>query len=197
MRKRCLVASPYPRRPFLAFMFLSAAIIIANGRRAFAESGFSVTSIDLRSGDTVQEAQIFNQGNCKGGNRSPQLSWHNAPVGTRSFAITMVDSDSPGHGWWNWAVAGIPAEVHQLPTNASASGYLKKTGAIEARNDFGTDGYGGPCPPPGKPHRYVITVYALNTTNLRVVAGRPALIFEHEIALAALESARLVVIHGR
>lgn len=200
MRKRCLVvslASPYPRLPYLALMFLSAAIIIANGPRALAEGAFSVTSVDLRSGGIVPDAQVFDEGDCKGGNRSPQLSWRDAPAGTRSFAVTMFDLDSPGPGWWHWAVAGIPPGVHQLPANASASGYLKNLGAVEARNDFDTDGYGGPCPPPGKPHHYVITVYALDTTDLRIATGRPALMFDHEIGTATLGSARLVVTYGR
>lgn len=200
MRKRCLVvslASPYPRLPYLVLMFLSAAIIIANGPRALAEGAFSVTSVDLRSGGTVQDAQVFDEGDCKGGNRSPQLSWRDAPAGTRGFAVTMFDPDSPGPGWWHWAVAGIPPGVHQLPANASASGYLKNLGAVEARNDFDTDGYGGPCPPPGKPHHYVITVYALGTSDLRLATGRPALMFDHEIGTATLGSARLVVTYGR
>jgi Raf kinase inhibitor-like YbhB/YbcL family protein len=70
-------------------------------------------------------------------------------------------------------------------------------GAVEARNDFDTDGYGGPCPPPGKPHRYVITVYALNSDNLRLRQGRPALMFEHEIRTTTIASAQLVFTYGR
>ncbi|TKC79061.1 YbhB/YbcL family Raf kinase inhibitor-like protein [Trinickia terrae] len=200
MRKRCQIVPPTslpPRLPYLALTLLSAAIIIANGPGALAEDAFSVTSIDLRPGSTVPQALVFDQGDCKGGNRSPQLSWRDAPAGTRSFAVTMFDPDSPGPGWWHWAVAGIPANVRQLPANASASGYLKKLGAVEARNDFDTDGYGGPCPPPGKPHRYVITVYALDTADLRLASGRPAMMFDHEIGTAALGSARLVVNYGR
>ena len=94
-------------------------------------------------------------------------------------------------------MAGIPATVTQLPANASASGVLRKMGAVEARNDFDTDGYAGPCPPPGKPHRYVITVYALNSSDLRLRQGRPALMFEHEIRTTTLASAQLVFTYGR
>jgi Raf kinase inhibitor-like YbhB/YbcL family protein len=74
---------------------------------------------------------------------------------------------------------------------------VKKLGAVEARNDFDIDGYGGPCPPAGKPHRYVITVYALNTADLRLAQGRPALMFDHEISTDTLGSARMVVTYGR
>jgi hypothetical protein len=35
-------------------------------------------------------------------------------------------------------------------------------GSAEGTNDFRRLGYGGPCPPPGKPHHYVIRLYALD-----------------------------------
>lgn len=162
-----------------------------------APGAFAVRSASFGAGGAVQSAQVFNQGDCNGGNRSPQLSWRDAPTGTRSYAITIFDQDAPGRGWWHWAVAGIPATVDSVPENASFSGYLKKVGAVEARNDFDIDGYGGPCPPPGKPHRYVITVYALNTADLRLAQGRPALMFDHEISTATLGRARMVVSYGR
>jgi Raf kinase inhibitor-like YbhB/YbcL family protein len=200
MRPRCLVvplASPRSRTPYLAMAMLSIALVAAHGPRALAEGPFTLTSTTFRDGGTVDAAQVFDQDDCKGNNRSPQLSWHDAPQGTRSFAVTIFDPDAPGPGWWHWAVAQIPATVDRLPENASASGYLRKIGAVEARNDFDIDGYGGPCPPAGKPHRYVVTVYALNTTDLRLGQGRPALMFDHEIGTATLGSARMVVTYGR
>jgi Raf kinase inhibitor-like YbhB/YbcL family protein len=158
---------------------------------------FTVTSTDLAPGGRVGAAQLFDRGECNGENRSPQLSWRNPPPGTRGYAVTIFDPDAPGHGWWHWAVADLPATVTSLPANASASGFLRRIGASEARNDFGTDGYGGPCPPPGKPHRYVITVYALKGTDLRVAQGRPAPMFEHEIGTLTIGTAQLTVTYGR
>ncbi|MFM0211968.1 YbhB/YbcL family Raf kinase inhibitor-like protein [Paraburkholderia sediminicola] len=200
MRSRCLVvslASPFRRLPFLTCAMLGLALWAAHGTPALAEGAFTLTSASFHAGGTVDAAQVFDQDDCKGGNRSPQLTWHDAPAGTRSFAVTVFDPDAPGRGWWHWAVAAIPASVDSLPENASASGFLKKIGAVEARNDFDIDGYGGPCPPPGKPHRYVITVYALNSADLRLAQGRPALMFDHEIGTATLGSARMVVNYGR
>ncbi|HZZ04241.1 YbhB/YbcL family Raf kinase inhibitor-like protein [Paraburkholderia sp.] len=200
MRSRCLVvsfASPFRRLLSSTCAMLGLALLATHGTHALAEGPFTLTSASFHASGTVDAAQVFNQGDCKGGNRSPQLTWHDAPAGTRSFAVTVFDPDAPGRGWWHWAVAGIPATVNSLPENASSSGFLKKLGAVEARNDFDTDGYGGPCPPPGKPHRYVITVYALNTADLRLAQGRPALMFDHEIGTATLDSARIVVNYGR
>ncbi|KVP81011.1 YbhB/YbcL family Raf kinase inhibitor-like protein [Burkholderia ubonensis] len=160
-------------------------------------SAFTVSSDDLSPGGRVGAAQVFDRGDCKGANRSPQLSWRNPPPGTRGYAITMFDPDAPGHGWWHWAVASLPLTVTSLPADASASGLLRRIGASEARNDFGIDGYGGPCPPPGKPHRYVITIYALKSTDLRIGQGRPAPMFEHEIGTQAIGTATLVVHYGQ
>jgi Raf kinase inhibitor-like YbhB/YbcL family protein len=200
MRSRCLVVSlalPHSRIPSVAIATLCVALAAVNGPRALAEGPFALSSTSFHDGGTVDAAQVFDQDDCKGTNHSPQLAWYDAPAGTRSFAITIFDPDAPGPGWWHWAVAQIPANVTQLPENASASGYLRKLGAVEARNDFEIDGYGGPCPPPGKPHHYVVTVYALNTTDLRLAQGRPALMFDHEISTATLGSARMVVTYGR
>ena len=200
MRLRCLVVSyalPFHRTPFFVCATLGLALWLTYGPRAFAQGTFSLTSASFRAGGTVSTPQVFDQNDCKGGNRSPQLTWRDAPPGTRSFAVTMFDPDAPGRGWWHWAVAGIPARVMSLPENASASGFIRKLGAVEARNDFDADGYGGPCPPPGKPHRYVITVFALNTADVGLAQGRPALMFDHEIGTATLGSARMVVNYGR
>ncbi|MFM0647952.1 YbhB/YbcL family Raf kinase inhibitor-like protein [Paraburkholderia bryophila] len=200
MRSRCLVVSlvsPFRRTPSFLCAALGVALLAAHSPNALSENAFTLTSASFHAGGTVADAQVFNQDDCKGGNRSPQLTWHDAPPGTRSFAVTMYDEDAPGRGWWHWAVAGIPASVQSLPENASFSGFLSKLGAVEARNDFDVDGYGGPCPPPGKPHRYIVTVYALSTADLRLAQGRPALMFDHEIGTATLGSARMVVNYGR
>jgi Raf kinase inhibitor-like YbhB/YbcL family protein len=174
-----------------------AAAVFAISRAAAADPAFTVTSTDLAPGKTIGRDLLFDQSECKGGNRSPQISWHGAPANARSFAVTVFDPDAPGRGWWHWAVAGIPVGTDRLPNNASASGALRKMGAIEARNDWDTDGYGGPCPPPGKPHRYVVTVYALNSADLRLRQGTPALMLEHEIRTMTIASAQLTFTYGR
>lgn len=174
-----------------------AGWLSVNANPVAAQGAFGLTSSDLRNGATVGRAQVYDQNGCNGTNASPQLSWQNAPAGTKSFAITVFDIDAPGPGWWHWAVADIPPGIQSLPANASRSGYLKKIGAIEARNDWGDTGYGGPCPPPGKPHRYVVTVFALDTMDLRLGPARHALMFDHEINTAVLAKASLTVTYGR
>lgn len=188
---------PLPYGLRLVLNCTAMVLVLDAGGIAHAGETFSVSSTTMRDGGHVKAAQVYNQSGCDGGNRSPQLTWRNAPAGTRSFAITMFDPDAPGAGWWHWAVADIPANVTTLAENASASGALKALGAVEARNDFNAEGYGGPCPPPGKPHRYVIKVYALRIDRLGLPHGRPAPMFDHEIAAAALGSAQMTVTYGR
>jgi Raf kinase inhibitor-like YbhB/YbcL family protein len=158
---------------------------------------FTVTSSDFSDGGKIGPRQVFNDAGCTGQNRSPNLTWRNAPEGTRSFAITIFDRDAPGRGWWHWAVANLPATVTSVAENASASGALRKLGAVEARNDFNVDGYGGPCPPPGNPHHYVVTVYALRFDTLALAQGRPAALFDREINGSVLGTAQLAVTYGR
>jgi Raf kinase inhibitor-like YbhB/YbcL family protein len=130
---------------------------------AFAGT-LTLSSSNLESGKPIKTSQVFNRDGCKGGNISPQLLWSDAPSETKSFAVTMYDPDAPtGSGWWHWVVFNIPANVNKLDENAgnSKSGKLP-AGAVQSQTDFGSAGYGGPCPPLGdKPHRYIVTVYAL------------------------------------
>jgi len=177
---------------------LCAAAIAANVPRASAQTTFTLTSTDLPAGKPVPPSLLFDQTDCKGGNRSPQLSWHGAPAATRSFAITMIDPDAPGRGWWHWAVAGIPATVTQLPGNASASGALRKMGAVESRNDFDVDGYGGPCPPPGDhPHRYLFTVFAVKSEKLDVKADTSAAVVGFNLHFVTLAKADIMGLFKR
>jgi Raf kinase inhibitor-like YbhB/YbcL family protein len=165
---------------------------------AFAQGAFAVTSKDLAPDKAVGLQHVYDHDGCNGKNISPQLRWSGVPAGTKSFAVTMFDPDAPGPaGWWHWAVAEIPADVRELPSNASASGFLKRMHAVEASNDFGTPGYGGPCPPQGQTHRYIVTVYALGTSDLRLAPGQPAPMFDHEIGTSILGKASITVKYGR
>jgi len=125
---------------------------------AFAD--FRLTSKTIQDGGTIASEQVFNGMGCTGGNVSPDLEWANAPKGTKYFAITAYDPDAPtGSGWWHWELINIPAKTVKL--DKGASGAKLPDGAIEPRTDFGKSGYGGPCPPPGKPHHYIFKIYAL------------------------------------
>ena len=141
----------------------------ALGSSAANAQSMTLTSSDIKEGSTIANEQVFKGFGCTGGNASPALSWNGAPGGAKSFAVTMYDPDAPtGSGWWHWVVFNIPPNVTSLPKGAGdVKKRLTPNGAIQSRTDFGTDGYGGPCPPPGdKPHRYQITVFAVDVDKL-------------------------------
>ncbi len=98
---------------------------------------------------------------CDGRNISPALKWSGAPKETRSFALICEDPDAPGGTWVHWVVYGLPASVTELPVNVPPMENLPGVG-MHGINSFGHLGYGGPCPPPGKPHHYYFRIYALD-----------------------------------
>ena len=138
---------------------------------------FTLTSPDLQPGKRIAERHVFKGFGCEGGNVSPALAWQNAPEGTKSFALTVYDPDAPtGSGWWHWVVFNIPADARGIAAGAgTAQGDALPTGSVQSRTDFGTPGYGGPCPPVGHgTHHYIFTMYALKTEALDLDANAPA-----------------------
>jgi Raf kinase inhibitor-like YbhB/YbcL family protein len=93
---------------------------------------------------------------------SPALKWSDAPLGTKSFVLIMDDPDAPAGTWVHWVVYDIPESVKELPEAVPATEILSN-GAKQGLSSFRAIGFGGPSPPPGKPHRYFFKLYALDT----------------------------------
>ena len=187
---------------WLVMIALAATTLFAAGLPAATEGAmakFTLTSTDFTEGTTLANAQVFNEFGCKGGNVSPALAWSGAPAGTQSFALLMHDPDAPtGSGWWHWIVYNIPPGTSAL---AAGAGDPKKgqmpAGAVQGRNDYGSAGYGGPCPPPGSPHHYNFTLYALKVAKLEVPQGASAALIGFNARAHALAEARLTGMYGR
>lgn len=139
------------------FLLASAALLC---NATFAQT-FTLKSTEV--GGQATNKQFANVFGCKGENISPQLSWEHAPAGTQAYAVTIYDKDAPtGSGFWHWVIFNIPATVTELKSGAGdVSKPIAPKEAIQSITDFGFAGYGGPCPPPGAPHQYLVTVYAL------------------------------------
>ena len=98
---------------------------------------------------------------CQGEDVSPALSWSEAPKHTQSFALLVSDPDAPSGDFTHWVLFDVPASARQLPESVPASEQLPD-GSRQGVNGFRRTGYGGPCPPAGKPHRYYFRLYALD-----------------------------------
>lgn len=147
-------------------LLFSVFILLVSFGTAQAQD-FSLTSNDIKEGGHLSNDHVFKGFGCEGANLSPQLSWSNAPEGTKSFAVTVYDPDAPtGSGWWHWNVVNIPASVSSLPKGATAENLPQ--GAVQIRNDYGVVGFGGACPPPAEVHRYHFTVHALGVEKLEL-----------------------------
>ncbi len=156
---------------------------------------FSLTSHDIMEGQRMAKTFEFTGFGCSGDNLSPQLSWQNAPKGTKSFAITAYDPDAPtGSGWWHWSTIDIPANVSELPRGVD----LKKVGATEIRNDYGAKGFGGVCPPEGDGmHRYQFTVWALPEAKLDLDSNSSPALVGFMLNAMALDKATLTATYVR
>jgi Raf kinase inhibitor-like YbhB/YbcL family protein len=150
---------------------------------------FKLQSPTWRNAGTVPGESLYSD--CGGKNISPPLSWVGAPTGTKSFAITLFDPDAPGgHGWWHWVLFDLGPNTQNLAAG-TGSGRQLPAGSKQTRNDYGSLGYGGPCPPPGSTHRYVLAIAALDLPTLSVSAQAPpgqiaALIAKHTLAQASI-----------
>ena len=188
---------------WLATMAVAVTTLLAAAPPAARETGamakFSLTSTDITAGGTIANAQVFHEFGCKGGNISPALAWSGAPAGTQSFALLMHDPDAPtGSGWWHWIVFNIPAGTSSLPAGAGdPKKGLMPAGAVQGRTDYGSVGYGGPCPPPGKPHHYNFNLHALKVPKLEVPEGASAALIAFNVRAQSLGEAQLTGMYGR
>ena len=156
--------------------------------------GFEVTSTDVTHGEPLSSPQVSGVMGAGGEDRSPQLSCTGFPEGTKGFAITVFDPDAPTHrGFWHWAVANIPPSVTELPSGAGdRQGSGLPEGAVQLRNDAGFPGFVGAAPPAGHgPHRYFVTVHAVDVAELEVTPdASPAFLgftlFHHTLGRAVL-----------
>ena len=130
----------------------------------------SVSSPAFSNGGTIPSRYT-----CSGADVSPALRWGRAPEGTQSFALTVIDPDAPGRPFVHWLVFNIPPETTDLAEGAGMA-----DSGVQGRNDFGSNGYRGPCPPPGSPHHYHFKVYALDS-KLSLPSGASEAAFQDAI----------------
>jgi hypothetical protein len=143
-------------------------------------------SDDIAAGAAISRAQIYPR--CGGGNISPELHWSGAPAGTKSFALTMIDTSVAPAQWSHWIVVGLPPGTTALARGVKAL----PAGAKQLQSNFGEARYDGPCPPKGTGiHRYEFTVWALPVATTPLVPGTKATDLSAELSTLALDHASL------
>ncbi|HOP62806.1 MAG TPA: YbhB/YbcL family Raf kinase inhibitor-like protein [Spirochaetota bacterium] len=121
--------------------------------------GGGASAMTLASDSFADGEYLSKDYTCDGKDLSPELHW-TFPDKAESFAVTCEDPDAPGGTFVHWVIYNIPDSVKKLPMGFPKSSEGK--GGLQGINDFGESGYNGPCPPKGKPHRYIFTVYAID-----------------------------------
>jgi len=116
--------------------------------------------IDLRSSAFGEGDGIPSDFTCDGADMSPPIEWFGVPAHAQSLAIIMDDPDAPAGDWVHWLVYDLPPSLTQLPAGIPEGGRLSGGGS-QGRADFGSVGYGGPCPPRGT-HHYFFKIHALD-----------------------------------
>ncbi len=150
----------YRHRFAAALLALSAFLVIVGCGILPAQQ--TSKKFELKTTTFPPGGDIPKKCTCDGGDVSPALSWSDPPAGTESFALIMDDPDAPSGTFTHWVVYDLAPTTRQLPERLPGNDDLRD-GGRQGVNDFPMTGYGGPCPPPGKPHRYFFKLYALDT----------------------------------
>ncbi len=121
------------------------------------EDKMTLTSSAFADGEVIPTEHT-----CDGDDLSPPLAWHNVPAETRAFALICDDPDAPVGTWDHWVIFNLPGQTTALPAGVTVDMDLG-AGVRHGMNSWKRTSYGGPCPPPGKPHRYFFRLYALSS----------------------------------
>jgi len=151
--------------------------------------------MELKSAAFQDGEKIPARHTCDGQDISPGLSWDRVPEKAWSFTLVVDDPDAPSGTFSHWVIFNIPADRRELPEAVPSQAQLPSN-ARQGKNDFGQIGYGGPCPPPGSPHHYRFSLYALDQP-LELMAGATRKQVLNAISGHILARAQLVGIYQR
>lgn len=178
----------------MSWVVLVMTFFIFQQEYARGGSNMEISSSAFKDGEKIPVPYVMP--GAGGKNVSVPLSWKNAPPGTKSFALSMVDPHPVAQNWVHWLVINIPAHVTFLEEGASRK--KMPQGSMELKNSFGDIGYGGPQPPKGTgDHPYVFTLHALNVEKLDLGANTSLSTFKKALEGKILGSATITGKYGR
>ena len=143
---------------FYKTLLLILFLFTTHTGESFAEKN---KTMEIKSSAFQNGGMIPSKYTCDGEDISLPLSWNGVPAETQSLALVSDDPDAPVGTWVHWVIYNIPAKAPALPQGTPKEPRIAD-GTLQGINDFGRVGYGGPCPPPGLPHRYFFRIYALD-----------------------------------
>ncbi len=126
------------------------AAVSSHGREAGKPAAFAVTSPAFAHNGNIPAKYT-----CDGDDINPRLIMENVPPGARSLALVVDDPDAPAGTWVHWVLWNVDPGTKEIVENTVPAG------AVQGRNDWQRNSYGGPCPPSGA-HRYFFRLYALD-----------------------------------
>lgn len=190
--KKCLVAA------LIAASLVARADTLEVKQPAKPAQTLQLSSPDIAEGATLTLAQVADSFGCSGKNLSPALQWTGVPKEAKSLVLTVYDPDAPtGSGFWHWAVYNLPASATGLPAGAGATDAKLPDGVAVLKNDGGIRGFIGACPPPGDtPHRYIYTLYALDS-SLDLPADATPAVLGFSLNGKVLASGQLTALYGQ
>ncbi len=131
---------------------LAALIALLVGAAMLIRSKMILTSPSFGEGEGIPVKFT-----CDGGDVNPELRVQDVPAEAASLVLIVDDPDAPGGTFTHWTAWNIPPQ-----TAAIGEGSVPPQ-SVEGETSFGRGGYGGPCPPAGRAHRYYFKLYALDT----------------------------------
>lgn len=149
-----------------------------------------ITSDAFQNGEPIPRRHT-----CDGEDLSPPLRWTGVPEGTQSLVLIADDPDAPAGTWVHWVLFNIPPEMEGLPEGVPPTETFDD-GRRHGTTDFRRPGYGGPCPPPGRPHRYFFRLYALDS-RLDLPPGARRAQVDQAMAGHVLDQGELMGTYGR
>jgi len=170
-------------RRFLSLTGLLCSIAFS-GHAQPSQAVFSLTAPEL-------SAQVPPRYTCDGQDISPELTWSGIPAKTKSLALILSDPDAPSGTFYHWVVYNIPSTVTSFPQGLQSL----PSGCLAGKNSWGKAQYNGPCPPKGSTHRYVFTLYALDTT-LTLAPGATATSLMHALQSHVVAEATFTTAYG-
>jgi Raf kinase inhibitor-like YbhB/YbcL family protein len=182
-------------RILLLLALLLAAPFLAGCRNHGSSLQASTGDVITLSSASLQDGNVPKDFTCDGEDQSPVLSWQLPPDNAKALALIVTDPDAGQGTFTHWVIYNLPANTSGLSAGVPKQAQLAN-GSRQGKTDFDKVGYGGPCPPPGPPHRYVFTLYALDS-ELDVPAGAPRSLVESAMRGHILAKGELIARYRR